>query len=187
MNKQQLKKGLVTLFQKKSNDFADNSRQPPSFAQDDTKNSAMTAGRKKDGKSSSKNRSTSRSHGGNKSIESQPTNLNKAQYLQQMKQVSKFQSIVSHETSTSMSRDMVAKAADLKQLSQKIVQRPQTQIALRSHNEYNNNEEDYTKAKKDQLLTSILKGRLPAATLSPSKTFEGDLNSSPLKTMEQVT
>ena len=65
-----------------------------------------------------------------------------------MKHINKFQSI-SHETSTTMSREMMTNTEGLKQLSHKIVQRPHTQIALRSHNEYNNNEEDYAKSKKD--------------------------------------
>lgn len=72
-----------------------------------------------------------------------------------------------------------------KQLSQKIVQRPQTQIAMSRHNEYNNNDEDYSKAKKDELIQNILKNRTVSSigNHSPNKT----LDHSPHKQSSKIT
>jgi hypothetical protein len=46
------------------------------------------------------------------------------------------------------------------------------------HNEYNNNDEDYSKAKKDELIQNILKNRTVSSigNLSPNKTLEHSPN-----------
>lgn len=49
--------------------------------------------------------------------------------------------------------------ANFKHLSHKNVQRPQTQIAVSRHNEYNNNEEDYSKATKEDLIQNLFNKR----------------------------
>lgn len=44
-------------------------------------------------------------------------------------------------------------------MSHKQVQRPQTHMAASRHNEYNNNDEDYSKATKEELIQNILSKR----------------------------
>lgn len=116
-------------------------------------------------KSSSKTRSVSRSHG-QKSIDNQ--------------MISKQLSTKNNNTNSRQQQLNDGKH------SHKVVQRPQTQIALSRHNEYNNNDEDYSKQKKDELLQSIFKQRKDkpstkggsphkdtALSTLTSKTFDG--------------
>jgi hypothetical protein len=53
------------------------------------------------------------------------------------------------------------------------------------HNEYNNNDEDYSKAKKDELIQNILKNRTVSSigNHSPNKT----LDHSPNKQSSKIT
>ncbi|TNV80981.1 hypothetical protein FGO68_gene11835 [Halteria grandinella] len=155
MNKQQVKKGLVTLFAKKSQDFnAANSSKQLEQPQ----------------KTTQKQRSTSRGR---------QTQLASFDNSKQPKQ---FQSITQDQKIQGVSRQQqLVQSTNFKSMSQKQVQRPQTQIAASRHNEYNNNEEDYSKATKEEMIQHIFTKRKhkmlsmgsPHRELPTAKGFDG--------------